>query len=53
MTILHTLKKRGPPSAIASALQSALDRLADKPSLDPWPLLFGPSTRHPRSSDQD
>ena len=53
MTILHTLKKRGPPSAITTALQSALDRLAEKPSLDPWPLLFGPTTRHPRSSAQD
>jgi transposase len=51
MTILHTMRKRG--VNVAVALQSALDRLAGNPSLDPWPLLFGPSPRQPRASTQD
>jgi transposase len=53
MTILHTLKKRAPACAVAAALQSALDRLAVNPSLDPWTLLFNPCAGQRRSSDQD
>jgi len=41
MTILHTLKKRGPASGVAATLQNALDRLAADPSLDPRALIFG------------
>jgi transposase len=47
MTILHTLKKRRIP--VAAALAHALDRLAEDPSLAPYPLLFSPpqqKTRH-------
>jgi len=48
MTVLHTLKKRGANAAVP--LQSALDRLAENPSLDPWVLLFKPSAcQRPRS----
>jgi hypothetical protein len=43
MSILHTLKKRGPASE-AAALQNALDQLARNPHLDPYPILF-PSQR--------
>jgi transposase len=50
-TILHTLKKRGVNAA--AALQSALGRLAENPSLDPWALLFNPRPRQSRSSAQD
>ena len=50
MTVLHTLKKRGPARGVAAALQSALDSLAGNPSLDPWALLFKPSAhKRPRS----
>jgi hypothetical protein len=38
MTILHTLKKRRAPPA--TRLQSALDRLVENPSLDPFALIF-------------
>jgi ribosomal protein S27AE len=40
MSILHTLKKRRAPPA--ARLLSALDRLAENPSLDPYALLFAP-----------
>ena len=40
MTILHTLKKRRPPRRIAPAIASALDQLAQNPSLNPYTLLF-------------
>jgi len=53
MTILHTLKKRGSSSKVATALQTTLDRLAENRSLDPWALLFGHSPCHPLSSGQD
>jgi transposase len=38
MSILHTLKKRRAPAA--ARLQSALDRLVENPSLDPYALIF-------------
>ena len=38
MTILHTLKKRRAPPA--TRLLSALDRLVENPSLDPFALIF-------------
>lgn len=48
MSILHSLKKRG--ARPADALQFALDRLAENPDLDPYPLLFHPTkTNTPRS----
>ena len=40
MTILHTLKKRR--ISAATAVQSALDQLAQNPALAPYPLLFSP-----------
>jgi len=40
MSILHTLKKRH--ISPAAAVQTALDRLAENPSLDRCALLFGP-----------
>jgi transposase len=48
MTILHTLKKRHAPAA--AAIQSALDRLVENPSLDPYPLLFAPPKPKSRRS---
>jgi len=53
MTILHTLKKRGASSKVAAVLQAALDRLAEDRSLDPWALLFDPTSCQRHSSDQD
>jgi hypothetical protein len=38
MTVLHTLRKRGPDAA--DALSSVLDKLADHPNADPAKLLF-------------
>jgi hypothetical protein len=38
MSILHTLKKRR--LCPAASIQSALDRLAENPTLDPYALLF-------------
>jgi len=48
MSILHTLKKRhvGP----AAAIQSALDRLAENPALDPYGLLFATTKPKPLRS---
>lgn len=48
MTLLHTLKKRGLP--VAASVQSALDRLVENPSLDPYPLLFPTAKPIPRHS---
>jgi hypothetical protein len=42
MSILHTPKKRH--ALPACAIQSALDRLAEDPSLDPYALLFAATT---------
>jgi len=40
MTVLHTLTQRAPDPA--AALTYALDRLAEHPDLDPYPLRFRP-----------
>jgi len=48
MSILHTLKKRRAP--VATRLQSALDRLVENPSLDPYALIFTPPKPKSRSS---
>ena len=53
MTLLHTLKKRGPASGVAATLQSALDRLALNPSVDMAALLFRPDAPRRPSSDRD
>lgn len=47
MSILHTLKKRH--ASPACGIQSALDRLAENPSLDPYGLLFA-ATKPKRSA---
>ncbi len=39
MTVLHTLRKRAPD--VATALQSALDQIAEQPDTDPAKILFG------------
>ncbi len=42
MTVLHTLKKRSPD--FAGKFKSALDRIAENPSLKPYQLLFSNDT---------
>ena len=49
MSILHTLKKRR--VSPACAIQSALDRLAENPALDPYDLIFA-TTKPKRSAPQ-
>ena len=51
MTVLHTLKKRALP--VAASLRSVLDRLAENPSLLPYPLLFAADPAKPRPPPGD